>query len=139
MSRSTLHYFGLSGIDPLLKHLRDQFLPGEFFVHQSACFSRQGDADLMNLLYERMGTGKWFFTKYVLLARLEKAGFAVLTAYDGDEAMHALRRERPDLAVLDVQLPGRDGWEILRWLRGRVPGGAPRAHAHRARGRRVPA
>ena len=56
------------------------FLPGEFFVHQSACFSRQGDADLMNLLYERMGTGKWFFTKYVLLARLEKAGFAVRAA-----------------------------------------------------------
>ncbi len=50
-------------------------------------------------------------------AYLEKAGFAVLTAHDGDTAMHALRRERPDLVVLDVQLPGRDGWEILRWLR----------------------
>jgi len=48
---------------------------------------------------------------------LEKAGFAVLTAFDGDTAMHALRRERPDLVVLDVLLPGRDGWEILRWLR----------------------
>lgn len=42
----------------------------------------------------------------------------MLTAYDGDTAMHALRRERPDLLVLDVMLPGRDGWEILRWLRG---------------------
>ena len=49
---------------------------------------------------------------------LEKAGYSVLTAYDGDTAMHALRRERPDLVVLDVMLPGRDGWEILSWLRG---------------------
>ncbi len=48
---------------------------------------------------------------------LEKAGFTVLTAYDGDTAMHALRRERPDLVVLDVLLPERDGWELLRWLR----------------------
>jgi two-component system alkaline phosphatase synthesis response regulator PhoP len=48
---------------------------------------------------------------------LEKAGFAVLTAHDGGSAMHALRRERPDLVVLDVMLPERDGWEILRRLR----------------------
>ena len=48
---------------------------------------------------------------------LEQAGMAVLTAYDGDTAMHAIRRERPDLIVLDLMLPGHDGWEITRWLR----------------------
>jgi two-component system, OmpR family, alkaline phosphatase synthesis response regulator PhoP len=48
---------------------------------------------------------------------LEEAGFTVLTAYDGEAAMHAVRRERPDLIVLDVMLPGRDGLEIVRWLR----------------------
>jgi len=80
MSRSMLHYFGRDGIDPLLKHLRMQLHPGEFFVHQSACFARQGDADQMNLLYERMETGKWFFTRDELAARLQRAGFAVRAA-----------------------------------------------------------
>jgi two-component system alkaline phosphatase synthesis response regulator PhoP len=48
---------------------------------------------------------------------LSQAGFATLTAETGDAATHALRREKPDLVVLDLMLPGRDGWEILRWLR----------------------
>ncbi|MBZ0280153.1 MAG: response regulator transcription factor [Anaerolineae bacterium] len=48
---------------------------------------------------------------------LEQAGMIVLTAYDGDEAMQLIRRERPDLIVLDIMLPGQDGWSIARWLR----------------------
>lgn len=48
---------------------------------------------------------------------LEKAGYSILTAFDGDEAMRVIRRERPDLIVLDWMLPGHDGLEITRWLR----------------------
>ncbi|MBP7694820.1 MAG: response regulator transcription factor [Anaerolineales bacterium] len=48
---------------------------------------------------------------------LEQAGYVVLTAGDGETAMHALKRERPDLVVLDLMLPKRDGWEITRRLR----------------------
>lgn len=48
---------------------------------------------------------------------LEQAGFAVLTAADGDRALQIVRHERPDLVVLDVMLPGRDGWEITRSIR----------------------
>jgi two-component system, OmpR family, alkaline phosphatase synthesis response regulator PhoP len=48
---------------------------------------------------------------------LDKAGMMVFTAYDGDEATHIIRHERPDLVVLDLMLPKRDGWEITRWLR----------------------
>lgn len=48
---------------------------------------------------------------------LEQAGFQVLTAFDGESALHLLRRERPDLMVLDVMLPDRDGWEITRLVR----------------------
>jgi two-component system, OmpR family, alkaline phosphatase synthesis response regulator PhoP len=48
---------------------------------------------------------------------LEEAGFVVLTAYDGEAAIHSIRRDHPDLIVLDLMLPGRDGLEITRWLR----------------------
>jgi two-component system alkaline phosphatase synthesis response regulator PhoP len=57
--------------------------------------------------------------KIVRLVRtyLEQAGMTVFTAYDGEEAMHAIRRERPDLIVLDLMLPKRDGWEITKRVR----------------------
>ena len=54
----------------------------------------------------------------LLKAYLEQAGLATLTAYDGEEAQRVIRRERPDLIVLDLMLPGRDGWDITRWMRG---------------------
>ena len=54
----------------------------------------------------------------LLRAYLEQAGFQVLVAYDGETALHAVRRERPDLIVLDLMLPDRDGWEITRLVRG---------------------
>lgn len=50
-------------------------------------------------------------------AYLEQAGFQVLIAYDGEMALHTLRRDRPDLVVLDLMLPDRDGWDITRLVR----------------------
>jgi len=50
----------------------------------------------------------------ILRGYLEQAGYEVLAAHDGDEAMYLLRRERPDLVLLDLMLPDRDGWEITR-------------------------
>lgn len=50
-------------------------------------------------------------------AYLEKAGYQVLTAYDGSTALHILRRERPTLVVLDLMLPDQDGWDITRLVR----------------------
>jgi len=41
---------------------------------------------------------------------LEKAGYQVLMAHNGETAMHMLHRERPDLVLLDLMLPDRDGW-----------------------------
>ena len=49
---------------------------------------------------------------------LEQAGFHVLVAFDGETALHAIRSELPDLIVLDLMLPQRDGWEITRIIRG---------------------
>ncbi len=50
-------------------------------------------------------------------AYLEQAGFFVLTTYDGETALHTIRREKPDLVVLDLMLPDRDGWDITRIIR----------------------
>jgi two-component system, OmpR family, alkaline phosphatase synthesis response regulator PhoP len=50
-------------------------------------------------------------------AYLAQAGYEVLAAYDGEAALHVIQRERPDLVVLDLMLPGRDGWAVTRWLR----------------------
>ncbi|MFQ5576004.1 MAG: response regulator transcription factor [Anaerolineae bacterium] len=51
-------------------------------------------------------------------AYLEQSGFNVLVASSGEAALHAMRRERPDLVVLDLMLPDRDGWDITRLVRG---------------------
>lgn len=48
---------------------------------------------------------------------LEKDGYRVLTAADGLEALRIARSEHPDLVVLDLMLPGIDGWEVCRVLR----------------------
>ncbi|NLF14552.1 MAG: response regulator transcription factor [Anaerolineaceae bacterium] len=48
---------------------------------------------------------------------LERAGFGVLTAGDGETALAMARRERPDLIVLDLMLPGVDGLDVCRRLR----------------------
>ena len=57
--------------------------------------------------------------KIVKLTRdfLEKDGFRVISAADGVTALQAARREKPDLVVLDLMLPGMDGWEVCRALR----------------------
>jgi two-component system alkaline phosphatase synthesis response regulator PhoP/two-component system response regulator ResD len=48
---------------------------------------------------------------------LEKAGYRVAAAVDGDETLRKVRELRPDLLVLDVMMPGPDGLEITRGLR----------------------
>ena len=49
--------------------------------------------------------------------RLQRAGFEVVTAADGDEAVEIARARRPALAVLDVMMPKRTGYEVLAELR----------------------
>ena len=50
--------------------------------------------------------------------RLQRAGFQVATAADGEEAVLLARARRPVLAVLDVMMPKRTGYEVLAELRG---------------------
>ena len=48
---------------------------------------------------------------------LERAGYEVVTAFDGKEALDKVRDENPDLVVLDVMMPYMDGFEVLQTLR----------------------
>lgn len=48
---------------------------------------------------------------------LKKAGFSVVTCFSGYEALPVFRNVKPVLVVLDVMLPGKDGWSILRDIR----------------------
>ena len=53
-----------------------------------------------------------------LICRLNlgSSGFATLEASDGDSALAVAREERPDLILLDVMLPGKDGWQVAEEL-----------------------
>ncbi len=53
------------------------------------------------------------FLSTILKNRLEKEGFAITQAFDGEEAMTYLKSEKPDLIVLDLILPKKSGFEVL--------------------------
>lgn len=48
---------------------------------------------------------------------LEDAGFQVVSAINGDEGLESFRREQPDLVILDIQMPGLNGIEVLRQMK----------------------
>ncbi|MEB3284448.1 MAG: response regulator transcription factor [Candidatus Sericytochromatia bacterium] len=52
---------------------------------------------------------------------LEKEGYVVVTASDGQQALEVARREKPNLMVLDVMMPLLDGYEVCRQLRQEMP------------------
>jgi DNA-binding response OmpR family regulator len=55
----------------------------------------------------------------VVVRYLRRDGFATLEAGDGDDARRLIETGDPSLVVLDVMLPGTDGLELCRWIRGR--------------------
>lgn len=48
---------------------------------------------------------------------LEKEGFRVVSAFDGEEALEQVRAVNPDLVILDIMLPRKDGWSVCREIR----------------------
>lgn len=52
---------------------------------------------------------------------LEKEGYQVAVATDGQAAVEAARREKPNLVILDVMLPSLDGYEVCRQIRAEMP------------------
>src|SRR5579863_2316845 len=53
----------------------------------------------------------------VLRDFLEAEGFAVLVAHDGPQALDVLARERVDCLLLDIMMPGPDGFDVCRQIR----------------------
>lgn len=57
--------------------------------------------------------------RYLMTFLLGKSGYQVVAARDGQAGIEAACRERPDLILLDIQLPVMDGYEVARQLKER--------------------
>ncbi|PWU02333.1 MAG: two-component system response regulator [Terriglobia bacterium] len=57
------------------------------------------------------------FSRDMLMRRLAKQGYEVVTAGDGKEAVMAARRHRPDLILMDLDMPVMDGCSAIRALK----------------------
>ncbi len=57
------------------------------------------------------------FLRKAAEATLHRHGFTVVTAVDGEEALHLARSEAPDLILLDIIMPKMQGFEVLRCLK----------------------
>jgi DNA-binding response OmpR family regulator len=53
----------------------------------------------------------------MLTSRLTKRGYTIVSAQDGEQALERVREERPDLVILDVMMPKKNGWEVARAIR----------------------
>ncbi len=71
-----------------------------------------------------------------LLEQMLEDDYAVIAAVDGESGIEAARRDRPDLILMDLSLPGIDGWEATRRIKANdnlrhIPVIAVTAHAMR--------
>jgi DNA-binding response OmpR family regulator len=49
--------------------------------------------------------------------QLERRGLEVTKAKDGQDALEKIEQDRPDIVLLDIVMPRRDGWEVCRFLK----------------------
>jgi len=61
----------------------------------------------------------------LVVFRLERAGYQVISATDGEQALALALERRPAVCVIDVQMPGLDGYELTERLRASPEAGEP--------------
>ena len=54
---------------------------------------------------------------HIIRDYLEARGFPITVAYNGDDALKAFAEVKPALVLLDVMMPGRDGWQVCREIK----------------------
>ena len=54
---------------------------------------------------------------HIIRDYLEARGYPISVAYNGDQAMELFEKEKPSLVLLDVMMPGRDGWQVCREMK----------------------
>ena len=54
---------------------------------------------------------------HIIRDYLEARGYPITVAYNGDEALKAFEEVKPALVLLDVMMPGRDGWDVCRVMK----------------------
>ena len=69
--------------------------------------------------------------------KLKKAGFEVLTAHDGQAALERALAEKPDLMLVDVMMPGRDGYSVISEVKRQLGAEAPIMILLTARGQEI--
>jgi len=57
----------------------------------------------------------------ILGSELQRAGYTIVLASDGEEAIRALSKEKIDLALLDIKMPKTDGLAVLKYIREKCP------------------
>ena len=110
-------------------HQSSTALHGEFFVQEASRWSPENAAGYLEepaSLPAPQETGKQLARVLVAddnadmrdyLTRLLRGRFELETVADGDAALKAARRQKPDLVVSDIMMPGLDGFALLRALR----------------------
>ncbi len=53
----------------------------------------------------------------ILLKRLQSIDCDIITATDGEKALEQVRKQRPDVVILDVMMPRKNGWEVCKAIR----------------------
>jgi two-component system, OmpR family, response regulator VicR len=54
---------------------------------------------------------------HIIRDYLEARGYPISVAYNGDEALEMFERVKPSIILLDVMMPGRDGWQVCREMK----------------------
>ena len=79
-------------------------------------FSGRGDGDVRVLVVEDSED-----QRELLRANFERAGCAVTTVSNAEDAISSYLVDAPELAVIDLILPGMDGWQLIEQIRQDVP------------------